>query len=152
MHNTIIAVRGVGNTGKTTSVRLAYQTLKGEGTERRPPRLGSYVEVRGAILVVDGMLVGFASAGDIVTNLEEDLDLLKREGCAVIVCTTRDSGKTPPFVERFASSAQPPFRVIPIRKDTSGAIEHQESDNRRTADQIIAAVRRAIASAKPEAA
>ena len=57
MHNTIIAVRGVGDTGKTTSVGLAYQTLKGEGSERRPPRPRSYVEVRGAILVIGGVLV-----------------------------------------------------------------------------------------------
>jgi hypothetical protein len=149
MQNTIIAVRGVGNAGKTTSVRLAYQTLRAEAAEIRPPRLRSHVEVRGAILIIDGVLVGFASAGDIVANLEEDLDLLRREGCTVIVCTARDSGKTPPFLERFASSARPPFRVLWLRKIRSGGVEHRDRDNRRTADEIIAAVRRAIA---PEAA
>lgn len=145
MHKTIIAVCEVKDAGKTTSIRLAYEELEKDASEKRPDQR-SRKEVRGAILVIDGVIVGFASAGDRPDYLEKDLVHLIKAGCAVIVCATHTSrSMTYKLVERLASEAQPPFEAVWFQKDHD--IDHL-SGNRKTAKQIVAAVGKAIVLAE----
>src|SRR5262245_11298971 len=111
MRRTMIVVSGKANSGKTTTIRLAYEMLKPSGVPvlnflKRPRK-----EVIG-ILEIKGMKVGFCSRGDQPLDLEVYLELLIEEGCVVIVCAshTRKS-RTVEVVERLAREARPPFSI-----------------------------------------
>ena len=84
MGRTLIAVWGPSNVGKTTAIRLAYDELRfTEGVLTVDPGYRARKEVRGAILEIDGVKIGFASPGDTAEVLESYLSELTE--CDVIV-------------------------------------------------------------------
>ena len=147
MRKTVIAVRGVSDSGKSTSIRLAYDELKKDATVINPgeparERPKGPPEVKGAILEIDGVLVGFASPGDKAEILRPYLEDLKTKGCTVIVCATHTWGGTVRLVE----SLQPEF-VVDWTDKASPQVNHADG-NRKTADVIIEKVRRAVVNAQ----
>jgi hypothetical protein len=143
MQKTVIALQGASNRGKTESIRLAYERLLQQGAEviRYPLRSRSR-DVRQAILGIDGVKVGFASSGDTVKRLEEDLPPLCAAECSVIVCATHTSrSETVSYVERLA--LEHAYQVVAIKKERA-ALVNAERANLETADAIIRQVRTAI--------
>lgn len=155
---TMIIVRGFPKSGKTTTIRRAFVELRqkakvidsGKGSK----------EVRGGILEIDGVNVGFNSPGDVAAPLEEelknlidgvkvgftspsdvadplkeDLNRLIRNNCSVIVCTARRSSNGPSVTfqaaKRCAAKAQPPFNVVLIEKQPDADADQQPADGRR---------------------
>jgi thymidylate kinase len=106
MQKTIIAVRGIHDSGKTTSIGLAYKKLEKEGTVIVAPRESR--ETRSAVLEIDGVKVGFWSVGDVEELLEEGVDPLIDAGCAVIVCAARSRGGTVEYVKSLESQ----FKIV----------------------------------------
>jgi hypothetical protein len=147
----MIVLRGPGNAGKTGTIRLVFGRLREEGEviRRRSPRCRrrSTKEVRGAILKIDGVLVGILSVGDWGPAIEPLLQELIDAGCVIIICATHTRGDTVTTVERLASQAEPPYKVRRIRKERTPT-DHDEG-NERKADEIMAAFRQAIAEAQP---
>src|SRR5438067_1440145 len=116
MQKTIIALWGAGRLGKSTTIRLAYEELKNHGSviepgDRANNRPSGPPEVKGAILKIDGVLVGFTSPGDDEEWVEWFVKRLIDAGCKVIVCATRSKGGSVTVLERLASEAKPPFRI-----------------------------------------
>jgi hypothetical protein len=58
-------------------------------------------EVKGAVLEIDGVLVGFASPGDRPDILLPLLEALIERGCIIIVCATHTRGGTVEVVREF---------------------------------------------------
>lgn len=144
MQKTMIVLRGVSNMGKTTTICLAYDRLEqvGKVIDRGRP---SRTEVKGAILEIDGVKVGFVSQGDKAAILEEFLVPLIEKGCVAIVCATHTRGGTVEIVEQLALQAE--FNIIPIDKACHQPGNH-DSWNSQKADEIISEVRKAIAEAQ----
>jgi hypothetical protein len=171
MQKTIIVVRGFLDSGKSQTIRCAFDELREEASKVIPGK--GYKEVRRGILVIEGENVGFNSPGDVADPLQEDLkrliegenvgfnspgdvadplqeDLkhLIRNNCSVIVCAARESrygpGKTFRVVERCAAQAKPPFKIVLIKKPRTA--DHA-AGNRQAVGEIKTAVRTAVAEA-----
>ena len=147
MQRTIVALQGASNKGKTESIRLAYERLLEEGAKViRHPRRTITRDVRQAILEIDGVQIGFASAGDAVKVLERDLPPLFEAECSVILCARHTPrSETFAFVERLA--LQYGYQIVPIKKERV-AFVNAERANLETADSIVRQIRAAIEAAQ----
>jgi hypothetical protein len=132
MQRTVIALRGKSNSGKSSTIRLAYQRLSQEGMRVRPA--STRMEIRGAILELNGVKVGFVSLGDLAEILEGYFGFLMSEGCVVIVCATRSYGGTVEFVQGLESD----YNIVWVEKERQ-AVPDQDRDSREKADEIIKA-------------
>lgn len=145
MKKTIIALRGVSNMGKTTTIRLAYEDLKQQFLCVSSGR-SARKEIKGAILKINGLKIGFASSGDTPHILEKNLVPLIADGCVVIVCATHTSrSRTVDIVECLA--AEHGFDVVWIEKDDKQT-DHLRA-NQQKADEIITEIHQAIERAQP---
>lgn len=130
--------------GKTTTICFAYEELAREFpcvTLGRPARK----EVKGAVLDIDGVKVGFASSGDNPHILEENLEPLIALGCVIIICATHTPrSKTVDVVQRLAEEHG--FGIVWIEKhDDEG--DHA-GGNRHKAREIIAELHKAVERAR----
>ena len=70
MQRTIFALFGIGDSGKTTTISLVYNHFRQQGAtviyggDYARRRQKGATEIKGAVLEIDGVLVGFASPGD----------------------------------------------------------------------------------------
>lgn len=145
MQPTIIAVQGKCDSGKTTTILIAFEELRKQGRSKQKSVSGrdSADEVRGDIIEIDGIDVGIISVGDKAANLKKLLRALLNAGCLVIVCATRSFGDTTTVVDQLADTC----RIVRISKPRM-AKAHRESSNRETADRIVSEVKFAIDRAK----
>lgn len=147
MQQTIIALRGKPNSGKTSSIRAAYDRLVRSKAcicicESRTPR-----EVR-AILVIDGVKVGFFSLGDVADLLKAGLAELIEAGCIVIVCATRKGGRkrgSLSLTEKVVMRREPAHKVVWVDKEQTRS--NLQGHNQRTAQVIIRRVKKAVQTA-----
>jgi len=145
MQRTIIALWGIGDSGKTTTISLVYNHFRQQGatviyggdyTRRRQKGAG---EIKGAVLEIDGVLVGFASPGDRPDILLPLLEAPVERGCIIIVCATHTRGGTVKVVRELGQQG---FQVEWIEK----ACQQLDRDdgNRKKANEIIKKVREAV--------
>ena len=75
---TIVALRGIERSGKTNTIFRVYEHFRqlgarvvreGDPARRRPEQNDK--EIKGAVLEIDGVLVGFASQGDTPWQVQE---------------------------------------------------------------------------------
>src|SRR5262249_8550359 len=150
MQRTMIALRGPGNAGKSTTIRLVYQNLRREGRVIRPVA-PLRKEVKGAILEINGVEVGITSQGDEGEIVRSHVERLIEAGCVVIVCATRTYGGTVDVIEQLASEADLPFDIVWIEKDRQAHHDH-DAGNRQKADEVIAEVKKAVVAYKRQVA
>lgn len=149
MQRTIFALWGIGDSGKTTTISLAYHHFRQQGAivifSGNPTRQRSKGrrEIKGTVLEIDGILVGFASPGDRPEILKSLLDDLVKRGCIVIVCATHTKGGTVEVVREFEREG---FNVEWIAKARQQ--ENHDDANRKKANEIIQKVRLAVENAR----
>jgi hypothetical protein len=113
-----IAIQGPQKAGKTTTLhqtrdllletvdREVKQVCAGQGTK----------EIKGGILEVDGVLVGFMTKSETVKDLLKMLASLLEWGCQIIVCATHMPGsKSAQHVEDFCQEKG--LELVSIMKD-----------------------------------
>lgn len=93
---TIIALRGKGNSGKTTTIRILHDLLLTNG----------YTQVRSnfridsgdfiAIFKKKNKLVGVTSSGDTYDLVHDRLQEMVDEDCKICVCACRTFDRVPP--------------------------------------------------------
>ena len=94
MQRTIFGLFGIGDSGKTTTISLVYNHFRQEGAtviyggDYARRRQKGATEIKGAVLEIDGVLVGFASPGDRPDILLPLLEALIERGCIIIVCAS----------------------------------------------------------------
>lgn len=149
MQRTIFALWGIGDSGKTTTISLVYHHFRQQGATviyRGDPtrhRQKAVREIKGAVLEIDGVLVGFATPGDRPDILQPLLDTLIERGCIIIVCATHTRGGTVEVVRELERQG---FRVEWIKKACQQA-DHDDG-NRKKANEIIEKVRAAVEEAR----
>ena|SRR5258706_15582943 len=149
MQKTIIGVRGQPDSGKTTVIIRAHGELsKGGKCVYSNPR-GDGREIK-EVLEIDGVHVGFVSAGDKPDRLAGSLRFLLRKGCVVIVCARLNRSGEPVHgtieaVEQFSRDNGFNPEWIDKRRQS----RDRDKADREVADEIVAKVHAAIAIAQP---
>jgi hypothetical protein len=94
--NRIIALRGRGNSGKSTTIRLLYDLL----LQNRYQLISSNFNVDGgdfiSIFAKNGKLIGVTSSGDTYDLVHHRLQELINANCNLCVCACRTFDRVPP--------------------------------------------------------
>ena len=94
--NTIIALRGKGNSGKSTTIRLLYDILLQDGFQL----IQSNFQIEGGdfIAVYSKMsnLIGITSSGDTYDLVYDHLQNLLNSNCNICVSACRTFDRIPP--------------------------------------------------------
>lgn len=90
MNRRIIALRGRGGIGKTTTINMLADLLLTLGW-RRESRVfhGNGVDITDVYVGADGVRLGVASAGDNFNEVDRSLRILFEANCTVVVCACR---------------------------------------------------------------
>jgi hypothetical protein len=116
MSKQLIALRGSGNVGKTTTLHALYRLLVADPLSKTLSyqSLGRKLDFE-AIIQIGGHKVGLVSRGDIPGNLKQFLDRLVQARCEIIVCAARTKGE----VGATLASFDPPYQLIEVEKVAS---------------------------------
>ncbi len=121
--NTIIAIRGVGNTGKTKTIKYVYDLVKSKYPEAKIESEICRLDIR-VIFTVNGVKIGIESQGDPSSRLFESIPLFVKSQCNIILCATRTKGKTVQLIKE-----QECYEIIWHEKSfIEGAMKQQESN------------------------
>ena len=143
MERTLIALWGVTNSGKSTTLNYAHEELlecDGVIEIRSGKRRPGSKDIRNALLEKDGVTIGILSIAEPPRKLKEKLEALAKE-CDVIVCATRSDGETVTAVESMKDEG---FTLHWIEKKKSASVAERERDNRKEAKEVVRAVIEAV--------
>jgi len=137
---TVIALRGIGNTGKSSTLRKVYELLI-----RRYALQTHHVNltVEGAlnksntnvIVSINGVKVGIMSLGDVPGILARNLRECEFKGCAIIVCASRTAGSFETLVNDLKRSSYE-IEWVDKRKEGDTKTE-RDAANLRVAEEIL---------------
>lgn len=124
---TIIVIVGIGNSGKTTSIRDLYVKLGGT--------LPEYKEIGNDSIILDynGKKIGFASMGDFGEILLININRLLSRGCDVIIVSCRSKGET----QKVIINQYAVHDVYCVWKPLSDDVSTQNRINTCIQDQIL---------------
>ena len=112
MKKQVIALYGTANSGKSTTLRKLFELLQRAYPKARIGIIHPVGVDFTVIIEIDGVLIGIESQGDPISRLDVSIELFRKRGCFIIVCTTRTKGRTVAIVEAL----QPEFAITWHRK------------------------------------
>lgn len=129
----IILVSGVGDSGKTESIRLflANRGIVFPNAPRDILRI-LHIQKGGHILTV-----GVASGGDTLAIVKKNFQFFSQHPCNIIVCASKSRGRTIKYIQ--SEGAQPGNRMAPListRKIHPFNQAQADRDNVRVASEI----------------
>lgn len=139
MKRQMLILFGPGNVGKSTTIKIAFESFLKWLVNRHRPLSVHYLYLTGrevaAVLEAEGGCVGVATRGDSERHVKEALDFFARYKCRVVLCATRSGGRPLKLAQEFASSE---LGVIPLEMSKRGAMEDRgEEENREVADKLL---------------
>lgn len=139
MKKIVIALRGVANQGKSSSIKEAYNLIRQSFSIDSITHEISGADIR-AVLTVGNIKIGIESQGDPSSRLVESLKLFLSLDCQIIICTTRTRGSTVDAVQDL----KPTYEVTFLDKAGEQDIYKQSTANLTTAKLIISHVQNAL--------
>jgi hypothetical protein len=139
MKNVVIALRGVANQGKSSSIKQAFDLLKQKLSIDSISHEITGADIR-AVLTIGNVKIGIESQGDPGSRLIESLKLFTNLGCQIIICATRTRGATVKAVQDL----NPNYTINFIKKIGENDVSKQSDANLATANQIVALVQNAL--------
>lgn len=112
MTNTIIALQGRGGIGKSTTIRLAFDSfIKSSDVVLIDfTRRGRSIDFRAIVDIPNQKIrVGFSSQGDTKAEILKSLRKLIADGCDIIVCASRSRGGPVQAINSFQGAYQIEF-------------------------------------------
>ncbi|HEY4239974.1 MAG TPA: hypothetical protein VGM88_09175 [Kofleriaceae bacterium] len=143
----VIAVRGIGRRGKTTTIRGVLDLLR-QAHPNAPPEGMVHTRDIAVIIVINGIKIGIESKGDPSTELRLRLQRLREAGCHIILCATRSRGETVDAVK----SLRPIYNVEWIDKERSTATASQRQENAAMSQRIFERITTHLASLREPSA
>ena len=139
MQKEVIALRGIGNPGKSQTIRKVYDLLKlrHKNVKEEHESIGK-VDIR-VVLTINGAKIGIESQGDPGSRLQKSLSLFVKLQCTVIVCATRTRGQTVNAVERLNQD----YELLWLQQDVRPIASEQEASNNAMAQRIVEEVEKA---------
>ena len=90
MNRRIIALRGRGDIGKTTTINMLADMWHTRGWTRESRVLhGNGIDIKNVYFGADGVRFGEVSAGDNFREVDTSLRILLDANCTVVVCACR---------------------------------------------------------------
>jgi predicted kinase len=139
MIRTLIALRGVANSGKSTTVKRVFGSLKSRHKDAVMNHGKFGRDFRVVLTIKRVVKIGIESMGDPNSRLAASLELFVKEGCKVIICATRTRGQTVDAVNNLAKR----YEVTWFEQVRSASSKHQAS-NAAMARRIFRAAEKAI--------
>lgn len=119
MNKTIIAVKGIGEQGKSTTIKLLTDLIK-----TTYPHTETVYEDNGdikVILEVKGLKIGIESQGDPNSRQAKSINDFITENCQIIICSSRTSGHT---VWNILDTVKHDYRIIWTTNYNSKEVSH----------------------------
>lgn len=129
--NTIIAIKGVLNTGKTATIKKFYHLLKSKYPKSKIENEICGSDIR-AIITINGVKIGIESQGDPNSRLFESILLFVKNQCNIIVCATRSRGGTVQLIEE-----QENYEIIWHERSRIKVVVQQEESSTKMANTIM---------------
>ena len=142
----IIALRGVGNRGKSQTIKDACDLLAkypGATIEHLAVTRGRDIKV---LVTINGTKIGIESQGDPSNRLPASLKEFVGMGCEIIICATRSSGDTVEAVRKLGRD----YEIVWLShgENLVNSESKQKVRNQKTVKQIIAEVNKSLGSKK----
>jgi len=92
---TIIALRGIGNSGKSETIRILHELMLNNGYQEID---GNYNQRNDfySIFLMNKIRIGITSSGDNYDLVHDNLEILINNGCEICVCACRTYDRVPP--------------------------------------------------------
>jgi len=141
MERKIFALKGVGNVGKTQTIKKAYELIidKYPNAKQELVINGPGIEIR-SIITIKGVKIGIESQGDPNSRLVESIDLFVKEKCRVIICATRTSGATVEAVKKL----QPDYKVVWFERPVINDVSDRNQSNQDMVNKLVSETERLI--------
>lgn len=91
----IIALKGKGSSGKTTTIKLLPEILIQNGYKQNHGKYQPYGADFKDIFIKQGIKVGITSSGDTYDLVKDRLDEFIQENCDICICACRTSDRKP---------------------------------------------------------
>ncbi len=130
MNNTIFALAGRANSGKTKTIKIVLSLFKEKFTYAQVVISSKTIDIQ-AIITIGDIKIGIESQGDPDSRLEESLCLFVENGCDIIVCATRTSGMTKNWVNNVVGYDKRWLKQNYVKSDD------QDTNNRAMAEEIV---------------
>jgi hypothetical protein len=137
---TLIALRGAGNRGKSTTLSALIELIKAAYPNAKVEETRYKIDVT-VVITIGKDKVGVETQGDPNSRLERSLKTFTDIGCKVIVCACRSFGRTVEIVNEAASRG---YQVKWVEKASLQDIAKQAAANRACARELLAMVQTAI--------
>ena len=128
----LIVVSGVGNSGKTTSIKNFTQT----NLTNLPSPTGAEISYAGPLIKNPNQYtIGIRSAGDTGALILAAIRFFTRNKCDLMVCATKSRGVTVAAIDAYIA-ANPSLTVHRIQTQSVTNKVQQAADNARVAKEI----------------
>lgn len=135
----IIALRGKGNSGKTTTINLLPKILETNGYTR----ITGIYQNHGAdfldIYQKNNSKVGITSSGDTYALVKDRLDDLVIEKCDICICACRTFDRSEKGTNA-ATKSYPDYEVTYLDKTYAGRAEEEDRVNRKDANKLYSLI------------
>lgn len=140
----VIALRGKGKIGKSTTIRTVDELLRKKySTAKVEHEYRTKVELR-AVLSINGVKIGIESTGENIRRINESFELFVRLGCEVIICATRTTGNAVAAVNKL-----PGYDVVWLEQRAHSDPVERLFSNLAMARHIVEETEKIIPAEKP---
>jgi len=131
MNRRIIALRGRGGIGKTTTINMLADMLLTRGWTRESRVLhGNGIDITDVYFGADGVRLGVASAGDNFREVNDALKILSGAGCVTVICACRTRGATNDAMRKYSNNITFVNKTIVADDDVAQAQTNESDANR----------------------
>jgi len=137
---TILALRGAGNRGKSTTLGMLIEMIKVQYPSANFEETKFKIDIT-IVVTINGQKVGIETQGDPNSRLGASLKRFIEIGCKVIICASRSYGST---VDLINTAANGGYQVKWFEKTKSTSAHDQTTANKAAAREVFNALRAAI--------
>ncbi len=137
---TLLALRGAGNRGKSTTLRMLIDMVKSAYPSAILEEKRFKIDIT-IVITIGKKKVGIETQGDPNSRLEESLKRFVEIGCKVIVCASRTYGQTVEIVSKAAESG---YNIRWFEKAQDRVPGERAAANMAIAKQLYAALEVAL--------
>ena len=149
MQKTVIVVKGETNSGKTSSIKIAYEKLI---ENERPIQTVEFKFIDccdfRSVLILLNHRIGFLSYGDEYKKLKQHITALKESQCSIIICacSVKEMGDDEAETCKAISSLEPEYEIKFIDKPRSKhrLKKYRNAENMSFAEKSYNSIIRAI--------